>query len=336
MAVITKILLREQSGLLPDSEGSGHATRKRFWCSPSGQQGVAVNKESNVRWSNILFVGYWFACLGEGRCLFLKWSFYQLIGLQCIQPRPMHQKVFSLFLLQFSHSKFTVPNNSQTSGSGRKQAFATTAERIMNLSSAWTFAYSTTAVPFHHTHCFILWQTVHSACLVRDVRWTSYPGVLSSQGSIRKLPNYALPLLMSFWFQRQREVGFYHMKCTLQITNLVSRNSVDGEKSFCSWEKVPIALKATYEILNISQNSTWKADCKTETALSSQRELRNVHGDAEKRISLLGYLEFFFFKTTDPTANSAVTDDFCQQLLTVNLFTSKQINTTASLHALHN
>lgn len=76
----------------------------------------------------------------------------------------------------------------------------------------------------------------------------------------------------------------------------MSRNSVDGEKSFCSWEKVPIALKATYEILNISQNSTWKANCKTETDLSSQHKLRSLHGDAEKRISLLGYLEFFFLK----------------------------------------
>lgn len=227
MAVITKILLQEHLGLLPDSEGSGHATRKSFWCSPSGQQAVAVNKESNVRWSNTLFVVYWFACLGEGRCLFFKWSFYQLIGLQCIQPRPMHQKVFSLFLLQFSHSKLIVPNNSQTSSSGRKQAFTTTVERIMNLSSAWTFAYSTTAVPFHHIHRFILWQTVHNTFLFRDVRWTSYPGVLSTQGNIRKLPNYALPLLMSFWFQRQRVVKWVYITwsalCKLQTSRVETR-----------------------------------------------------------------------------------------------------------------
>lgn len=44
MAVIAMILLQEHLGLLPDSEGSGHATRKGVWGSP-GQQVVALSKK---------------------------------------------------------------------------------------------------------------------------------------------------------------------------------------------------------------------------------------------------------------------------------------------------
>lgn len=45
----------------------------------------------------------------------------------------------------------------------------------------------------------------------------------------------------------------------------------------------------------------------------------------EFQIALLCYLEDIFLKTTDLLANSSDDDNYCQQLLRVNLFTSKQI-----------
>lgn len=44
MAAIATTLLQERLGLLPDSEGSEHATRKGVWGSP-GQQAVALNNQ---------------------------------------------------------------------------------------------------------------------------------------------------------------------------------------------------------------------------------------------------------------------------------------------------
>lgn len=50
-----------------------------------------------------------------------------------------------------------------------------------------------------------------------------------------------------------------------------------------------------YEILQISQNFTWKANGKPEIDLISQCKKSISHGIAEESVLLLCYLQYIFF-----------------------------------------
>lgn len=205
---------------------------------------------------------------------FLKWSFYHLSGLQCTESNPTHEKTLSLIQLQLWCSKLVVPNNPKTSSSVRKQTFNTTVESITNLSSPWPLTYPTTPFPLHRTDYLILWQTLstpHFCSWTQDelcphgfwevtVISDSFPSMLSlypcpSDPGEKILWSGFIPHWVHPANGRFHKWEFLHR---------------EKDSSLYSWDKVSIALKVTYEILNISQNSTWKANCKTETDLSSQ------------------------------------------------------------------
>lgn len=153
----------------------------------------------------------------------------------------------------------------------QKTGISTTVEYITNLSSPWPLTYLT-PFPLHHIDYLILWQTLVTHCSCSWCNMNCVPMSLRSHSDSWWPPVYTLTTHVLLTLDRRFSgVVFYHIGCIFQMPNSTNWNSCrQKNSSLCSWEKVTIAWKVMYEILKISQNSTQKANCKTEIDLISQ------------------------------------------------------------------